>query len=271
MKLIDILNEIIVNKPPSSRDLTNLAAFLLHDAKVDERGTKSKDVKDKIDWILYTYNSLEPTYIKIPRKQITSARAVHRTGESPDFFVYTNNKNANNGTINISRLRKYEDRDYRTNGIIALSFNGKTIGDIPPNIKYTNPNILSDQNIEYAIFGEGPNFTNSQMGGHPFYDWDLSLITGNNKDKRKVIIKDGQIIMITFFSIKDYVSLVDFKQWWDRVNENGEITMNNEDFTETLTKINNKWCLISKCPLETILTINDSTSEEDIEKIKNNV
>jgi len=147
-----------------------------------------------------------------------------------------------------------------------------------------NENSEVSEKITYIIWGEGPTFTNSQMGGHGFFDWDLyDLIRTGGYNNHKVTVKNGKLIMVTEFDINDYfnddfngdytVTKEQFDNWWKQNNKNGIITDPESDelpWNSTLTNKNDKWYLIDSGDLKEILDNNDSTSDDKKELLLKN-
>jgi len=112
--------------------------------------------------------------------------------------------------------------------------------------------IINDQ-IEYNIFGEGPTFTYSQGGGHPFWDWDMSGMEegmskkiGENSDMT-LSLNNGVLRLETVFNPLEYITEEDFDQWWSENNVDGVIECNYfEDMSSMLVKKEDKWMLIDQ-------------------------
>lgn len=124
---------------------------------------------------------------------------------------------------------------------------------------------VSNEDVFYTIFVEGPQYTSSQMGGHGFFDWDLLENVENGKFK----INQGNLQMVTEFNPYDYVPQVDFDRFWADESKNGEIVASGKDENDTMTLANKdgKWYLIASKPLAKALEENDLTSPEDKQKL----
>lgn len=120
---------------------------------------------------------------------------------------------------------------------------------------------LSDDEIEYMMFGEGPTFTHSQGGGHPFFDWDVKDIISNNNGEMhgsKFEMDGDEVTMSTEFDPYDYVSKKSFDDWWKRKSKNGEFVFREKDaydeggITSTLINQNNKWYIVDVIDINNI-------------------
>lgn len=133
----------------------------------------------------------------------------------------------------------------------------------------------SKEDIEYFIFGEGPTFTSSQDGGHPFYDWDLyEMIQKRKYEDHLFQVVDDKLVMVTNFDPYDFVDKDDFDQYWEENNTNGKITKLGSDFdvewdSTLFQDSDERWYIIDKGLLADVLEANDATSEEDKQKLLN--
>ena len=124
--------------------------------------------------------------------------------------------------------------------------------------------MTKDDYIEYFVFVEGPTFTNSQMGGHPFYDCDMDNLyfQGMYEEGNNYILKHE-------FTPENLVGnegiiLEDFYDWFKRKQRNNivrafeEIDFDGSDegLRQTLIKEGNQFFIIS------------SISKEDMEEIQ---
>lgn len=131
---------------------------------------------------------------------------------------------------------------------------------------------MSNEDVHYNIWVEGPTFTSSQGGGHAFFDGDLYQMvkSGKDWDGSKVTLQNDNISMTTYFNPYDYTSKADFDAYWKKESKNGKMfEPNNEDipWSTTLTQTGNKWYFINTGKLKDILEVNDATSEENKRKL----
>jgi len=134
--------------------------------------------------------------------------------------------------------------------------------------------------VIYTLFGEGPTFTNSQMGGHPFFDWDIESninrgihTSGNESYEMKV--EGDDLILTTKFNIDDYIrdnddtesyfpgikgdSMVDlFNRWWKENEVDGKVEIESGDlpWSTTLYMDGNRGTIVDRGNYEEILEDN---------------
>lgn len=127
--------------------------------------------------------------------------------------------------------------------------------------------MTKDDWIEYFVFVEGPTFTNSQMGGHPFYDCDMENLyfqgmyeEGDNYILKTELKPEEDIVG------NEGITLEDFYDWFKRKQKGNtyivrafeDIDYSQEDMglIQTLIKEGNQFFIIS------------SISKEDLEEIQ---
>ncbi len=212
------------------------------DAYVDDRGWTILNLKG-IDYII----AITKEYIyKVEKKNLQRTTLLkYDDGRINTFFVSNHPLNEANA---YGITHEYEKNKF-SNGIIALSYNGKLIGN---NIElkekdFSKLNNDDIQDIVYSIWVEGPTFTSSQGGGHPFYDWDIQSILekGKSPNKNMTFEKQGDnIIMITEFNPYKYVKKDLFDKYWELKSKDNKIKQSGDDIESILTNKNGKWYLI---------------------------
>jgi hypothetical protein len=206
----------------------------------NQSGNQVLDVKEDIDYAILLRDN--KYLFKVEKKDFKDFKLIKRENGKEEIYAYLK-KDRMYGTFSISK--EYRPNEF-TNGIVTLSYKGKQIGDVK--LSSNQDDEIDKEDIEYAIFVEGPTFTNSQGGGHGFYDWDIEKMikTGGNKD-HKVMEKNGKVIMITEFEPSDYVDKESFEKYWKKNSKNNEIKKEEDrEWSVTLKNKDGKWFLIDQ-------------------------
>jgi hypothetical protein len=219
-----------------------------------ENGTEQINILDKLDYIIYKTSN---TIIKSPKSQIDVFRIIKRENDQNPSIYGGGNDPRFHGTIALAHFYKLQDAERLGNGILALSYNGHLIGDefnTKQNTDYLQPDDIED--IEYSLYGEGPTFTSSQGGGHPFFDWDKDeMLRGGEINDHKFINKNGILNMITEFDPYEYVDKDLFDKYWKLKSKGNKIINDYEDDDDLNLKVEialkgGKYYMISKIPVD---------------------
>lgn len=213
----------------------------------NEHGLEKINILDKLDYIIYKASN---TIIKSPKSEIKLFEIIKRKDDQNPEIYGASDKSKFSGTISLAHFFKMNQVEYLGNGILALSYDGQLIGD-EFNSKQDTEELQPDdiEDIEYNLYGEGPTFTSSQGGGHPFSDFDKEgMLKGGEISGHKFINKDGVLTMITEFDPYEYVDEDLFNKYWKLKSKNNKI-INNDAGTSIILK-GGKYYMIDKIPVD---------------------